>query len=322
MKKVKFSCKDGRWLIISNGILGHTLLVLSALKVIKNIYPDSYITMVVDDGSAELVRANPMINKVCIFNRKKDSLYRQWELIKEWRKDKYDVSVHFRSGVRNEILAFLGGVKARIGNKLKGSFQFLNHIGMDINGVHVLEKRSHFMSFVLDQKVELAPPVLHRDPQARADVAKVLAEKGIEPGKYVVLHPAGKTSGGLKWSLDYWAAEVAKIPVEYPIVVVCAPFERELVQEAIKGENVFHLEGSVAFLSEIIAECCWFVGNDSSPGHMAAIWGKSRVIAYNSSSPEEFVKWSPFHPEGCRVVTKEEFIEKGLGEPLNWLFKQ
>ncbi len=308
-------------MIISNGILGHSLMVLAAIKVIKDLYPDSYITMVVDDGSAELVRASPMIDKVCVFNRKTDSLLRQWELIKEWRRDKYDASIHFRSGVRNELLAFLGGAKARIGNKLKGSFQFLNHVGTDIKGVHVLEMRSHFMSFVLDQKVEVDPPVLHHDPQAEAEVEQVLSQNGLEPGKYIVLHPAGKTSGGLGWSLEHWAAEVAKIAKVLPIVVVCAPFEREAVKKAFKGDNIFHLGGSVAFLSEVISQAGWFMGNDSSPAHMAAIWGKPRVIVY-SNGPEEFVKWSPLHPEECRVVLKEEFVEKGLAEPLEWLFMQ
>ncbi len=321
MNRIKLSGTDGRWLIISNGILGHSLMVLAAVKVIKDIYPDSYITMVVDDCSAELVRANPMVDKVCIFNRKTDSLSRQWELIKEWRRDKYDASIHFRSGVRNELLAFLGGAKARIGNNLKGSFQFLNHIGTDIKGVHVLEMRSHFMSFALDQKVKVDPPVLHHDHQAETEVAQVLSENGLEPGKYIVLHPAGKTSGGLRWSLDLWAAEVAKLSKERPIVVVCAPFERETVKKVFKGDNIFHLGGSAAFLSEIISQAGWFMGNDSSPAHMAAIWGRPRVVVY-SNGPEEFVKWSPLHPAGCKVVLKDEFAEKGLNEPLEWLFSQ
>ncbi|WP_320169077.1 glycosyltransferase family 9 protein [Maridesulfovibrio sp.] len=319
MEKLVLSGSGGKWLLFSNGVLGHTLYVLAAVKKLKEIYPDAFVTMVVDKGSAELVRANPLIDKVSIFDRKLDPLARQWELIREWRREKYDVSIHFRSGVRNELLAMLSGVKMRSGNNLKGSFQFLNRIFQDKKGVHVLENRSFFMSNVLGREVALSEPELHHDPEARKEVAASLKECGIEPGSYVVLHPAGKTSGGLKWSLEHWAGVAAKVAASRPVVVVCAPFEREKVREAISGQNIFHLEGSTAFLSELIAGCGWFMGNDSSPGHMAAIWQKPRVVVY-SNGPDEFIKWSPLYPEQCRVVLKEEFVADGLDESLEWLF--
>lgn len=321
MKAMKLSGAGGRWLIFSNGVLGHTLYVLSAIKELKKIYPGAFVTMVVDKGSAELVRDNPLIDKVSVFNRKEDSLSRQWELVKEWRRDRYDISIHFRSGVRNELLAFLAGVRSRNGNKLKGSFQFLNNIFQDRKGVHVLENRGFFMSNVLGREITLAPPELHHDQQAQSEVGAVLAENGIEPGEYVVLHPAGKTSGGLLWSLEHWAETASRVAARYPVVVVCAPFEREKVMEVINGDNIHHLGGSAAFLSEIISASRWFMGNDSSPGHMAAIWRKPRVVVY-SNGPAEYVKWSPLFPDQCRVVLKEEFVANGLDEPLEWLFAQ
>ncbi len=321
MPSLNLSPSGSKWLVFSNGVLGHSIIVLSALEQIKKLYPQARITMVVDRTSAELLRVHPLVDQIDIFDKKQDSFRRQMQLVQQWRKQKYDISLHFRSGVRNELLAFLSGVPFRAGQKLKGSFQFINHICDDIDGVHVLKKRGHFLSRALGHAIHLDPPVLFPDHEAAQRVEAELASHGLEVGKYVVLHPAGKTSNGLQWSLQLWAKAVAKISKKYPVVVVCAPFERQTVQAAIYGENIIHLGADAAYLSEIIARCGWFLGNDSAPAHIAGCWHKPRIVVYPNNTKAQ-IKWGPFYPETCHIVDRADFESKGLDDALDWLFAQ
>ncbi|WP_432737726.1 glycosyltransferase family 9 protein [Maridesulfovibrio sp. FT414] len=321
MKKMNLTGSGGRWLVFSNGVLGHTLYALPALQALKDMYPGAYVNLIADNASAELVAASSLVDKVTIFDRKKDSFWRQLEIVKMLRRDKYDVSIHFRSGVRNEQLAFLGGVKERYGNKLKGSLQFVNHICSDVSDVHVLKKRENFIRQVLGTDVILSPPSMHHDPEGTAEAEKALRVNGLEVGKFVVLHPAGKTFGGMKWSLEHWAGVVEKVAKHTPVVVVCADFERDEVSSAVNGDNVFHLSGSVGFLSELIYRCGWFLGNDSAPAHLADAWKRPRVLIYPDGD-KEYTKWSPLYLENCTVIRKYEFMDQGLDEPLEWLFAQ
>ncbi len=321
MKQMRLTGPGGKWLVFSNGVLGHTLYVLPALKALKDRYPQAYINMVVDSASAELVAASPLVDEVTVFNRKKDSLVRQWQIVKGWRKEKYDVSIHFRSGVRNEQLAFLASVKNRFGHKLKGSLQFVNNICFDVNDVHVLKKRSCMISQVLGEDVDLKAPEIHHDDIGADQVEKLLKDTGLSKGKYLVLHPAGKTFGGMNWSLERWACVAADVAKLIPVVVVCAPFERDAVSKAINGKNIFHFSGTVGFLSELIRRSGYFLGNDSAPAHIADAWRRPRVVVYPDAE-KECIKWAPLHTKNCRVVPKKKFLDNCFDEHLDWLLTQ
>eukprot|EP00828_Plagiopyla_frontata_P020573 TRINITY_DN2633_c0_g3_i1.p1 TRINITY_DN2633_c0_g3~~TRINITY_DN2633_c0_g3_i1.p1 ORF type:complete len:378 (-),score=159.21 TRINITY_DN2633_c0_g3_i1:4-1137(-) len=109
-----------RFLIFNNGMIGNTLFNMPAAAWLKREYPGCFVGMVVDRVGMELAGDDPNVDSFHVFNKKKDSLAVQFRLALALRRERYDVSLHLRKGVRNELLARLAGVKLRAGYRLKG----------------------------------------------------------------------------------------------------------------------------------------------------------------------------------------------------------
>lgn len=308
-----------RFLIFNNGMIGNTLFNMPAAAWLKREYPGCFVGMVVDRVGLELVGSDPDVDAFHVFNKKKDSLGDQFRLILALRRERYDVSLHLRKGVRNELLARLAGVKRRAGYRLKGSPQHL-HVKLDEDtSVHRLESRAILMEVALGRPVTLERPRLHPDEAAETEVRGLLADAGTEPGGYMVIHPTGESQGGIAWSLDVYAGVVRELASDMPIFVICMPGERPEVEKAIpSGEKVHYYTGSIGVTAHLIRHARVFAGNDSGPAHIACAWDVSRVVTYRDDDTN-FIKWQPIDLTGCRVLYQSGFTPEAVAAAVHEL---
>ncbi len=301
-----------RFLIFNNGMIGNTLFNMPAASWLKGAYPGCFVGMVVDRVGLQLVGNDPNVDVFHTFNKKKDSLGDQFRLVLALRRERYDVSLHLRKGVRNELLARFAGVKLRAGYRLKGSPQHL-HVKLDEDtSVHRLESRAILMEAALDRPVALERPRLYPDAEAEAEVRGLLAEAGTEPGGYFVLHPTGDSQGGIGWSLPVYAEAVKRLTALRPVFVLCMPDERPEVEKAIpSGERVRYYTGSLGTTSHLIRDAGVFLGNDSGPAHMACAWDVNRLVVYRDDETN-FTKWQPIDMTGCAVLYEKGFTPEAV----------
>jgi ADP-heptose:LPS heptosyltransferase len=301
-----------RFLIFNNGMIGNTLFNMPAAAWLKAEYPGCFVGMVVDRVGRELVDGDPNVDVFHTFNKKKDSLARQLRLVMDLRREAYDVSLHLRRGVRNEVLARLGGVFLRAGYTLRGSWQHL-HVRVDEDmTVHRLESRAQLMEAALGRPVTLDRPRLHPVPQAEAEVRELLARESVIPGKYLVIHPTGDSQGGIGWSLPVWAEAVARLSRAMPVFIICMPGEQAAVERAIpQGNGVRYYTGGIAATSELIRRAGVFGGNDSGPAHMACAWDVPRLVVYLDNSAN-FAKWKPADTGGCEIMFQPAFTPEAV----------
>ena len=301
-----------RWLIFSNGMIGNTLLNEPVVRYIRETWPESMVDMVVDRPGFELLQSSPHVGEFFQFGKKKASLLDQWKLIRAWRKKKYDVSLHLRTGVRNEFLAMLAGVRLRAGFPLKGSPSYLNLVLSAPEEIHRLENRRMALEQTVGHEVRLKLPILYPTPAASDEAKAFLRDQSTGPGEYVIIHPTGNTCYGLEWTLGQWAEVVLNIAKDRHVVVVCMPDEQAACEKLIpQNERIHYYTGSVTVTSELIRLAGWFLGNDSGPGHMAAAWQKPRLVVY-ADQGLNYVRWHPLDTVNCRVLFREGFSAEAV----------
>jgi ADP-heptose:LPS heptosyltransferase len=301
-----------RFLIFNNGMIGNTLFNMPAAAWLKREYPGCFVGMVVDRVGLSLVRTDPSVDAFHVFEKKKTPLRDQLSLVLALRRERYDVSLHLRTGVRNEIIALLAGVRLRAGFRLRGSWQHL-HVRLDEDrSVHRLRSRAQLMATALRRPVELERPRLYPDAEAEANIAAALAEAGTGPGGYLVLHPTGNTVGGVGWSLPVYARAVRELAETIPVFILCMADERATVEKAIpSGGRVRYYIGEMAAISQLIRQAAYFVGNDSGPAHLACAWGVERLVVYGDD-PANFAKWRPVDETGCTVLFRRDFTPEAV----------
>lgn len=292
-------------LIFRNGKIGNTLMALPALDVLRERIPGVRLDMVVDHLGLELLEGDERIRRLYVFERESDSLRRQWDLVREFRRQRYDFSLHLRTGVRNELLAFSARIPNRVGTKLKGSFQFLTHTAAKRSDLHVHEALRLLLSQALGRDVRLGPPRLREQASAGEAARAWLNARGLAEGRYLIFHPSGETTHGAEWALR-WQSEAMRRLVEatrLPVLVLGAAGEEDAVLPALPQEPAcIPLFGErLSLVSSVIKRAGLFVGNDSGPAHLAEVWERPKIVMYRDD-PDNFAKWAPLDRENSLVL--------------------
>ena len=177
-------------LIIKLRHLGDVLVTTPCLTALKEAYPQSRITMVVNQGTEDMVRDNPCLSEVIALERepKKKSLEElgyQRRLIAHLRRKRFDLSIDFRGGDRGAILSWLSGAKERIGYHPKKRKQwwwksaFTQTVKTPGDNRHVVE---HHLDAL--RLLGINPPPIplrfYWTPKDQETLSRILVEKGVK----------------------------------------------------------------------------------------------------------------------------------------------
>ncbi|MDD5138880.1 MAG: glycosyltransferase family 9 protein [Verrucomicrobiales bacterium] len=141
--------------------------------------------------------------------------------------------------------------------------------------------------------------------------------------KMILIH-TGAAQAVRVWPLEHYKKLAARLRRgNFPVQVACDPDQREWWLQA--GETEVATPHNVADLIALVDRAGAFIGNDSGPGHLAAICGVPTFTIFGPQLPEWF---APLHPasewiEGkacpykpcsdyCRFATP--FCLRNLGE--------
>jgi ADP-heptose:LPS heptosyltransferase len=120
--------------------VGDVIRTLPAIKSLKENYPSSFVTWIVEEPSQALLESQPEVDEVILFPRKRwtkgmKSLRRVWGTIgemrgfvKSLRGQRFDVVLDFHGILKTGLLSFLSGSPKRIGydrrSTKEGNFLF------------------------------------------------------------------------------------------------------------------------------------------------------------------------------------------------------
>lgn len=278
-----------RLLIVKLGSIGDIVHTLPSLAAVRRALPEAHISWAVEERCAEILRENPMIDRLIEVDTHslrggkviEEMLIGASKQIKKLRQFKFDAAVDFQGLWKSAMIAKLSGAERRWGFSRDGLREPASRIlltGMvDVSQqINIVRKNLALVGGALNIEVpdtDFEFPIL-TDEEHSAEADAILSNVN---GEFALLNPGGG------WVTKLWHAEkygeladVIWRELGMTPILVTAPREKELAARAAaasKSGKLVLAEPSLKGLSELAKRASIFVGSDTGPMHIAVAAG-------------------------------------------------
>jgi len=310
-------------LIVKLGSIGDIVHTLPAAAAIRRHLPSAEISWVVEKRAAEILRGNPIIDRLIEIDTKGlrakggvDEMLRELrEQVGELRKSRFDLAIDFQGLLKSALVAKVSGARRRWGFAGRALREPPSRILLTDSvkiprTTHIVNKNLLLASAALGFEPANTPPEF---PIAfnHADAAEADAiVQGIGP-RFAILNPAGG------WWTKLWdAANYGRLAdrlwdeMRLPSVIVYGPGQEALAQKAVAGSKsgkAVVAQPSLKGLYALAKNSSVYVGGDTGPTHIAIAAGAPIVGIFG---PTEWWRNGSLDPRdicvertdiGCRV---------------------
>ena len=276
-----------RILIIHTAFIGDIVLSTPLIKKIKDTYPDSDITYVTTPSGEAILKNNPHLNNIIVYDKRGEhkGISGVWQLGKRLRYENFNMVITPHRYLRSSILSWLSRSPIRKGYDIaSGSFLFTEKIKYD-RTKHEVEK---LLSFVAPENKKRYEIELYPGEKEKMKGDNLWKENLLEDKKVVVLAPGSKWFTK-QWPVEYFnkLAENLKKLSNVRLIVVGGKDEINL---PIEKENIIDMRGKTSLLelADILSRADVVVTNDSSPIHIASAFKKPKIFALFGPTIEKF----------------------------------
>lgn len=285
-------------LIIRLSALGDTIHTLPLAAALKKAYPNCEIGWVVEDKAKHFIKNNPLIDKCFVIPKKKwkkrrfplKNLWEFFVVIKNIRKEQYDIVLDTQQLLKSGIIMGLSGGKRRIAHSDGREFSdiFANEIiesdrkQFDTN-YHVVNRNLDMAKYlgVDSDEIEF---VLPESSNNAVEKAKLLL-KDIDPEKPVMVISPVTTWKNKHIENEYWSFLVAEYSDKVNLVITGSEADSHLVEqilEPVKDKKVINLTGQTNLeeLTELFKLVDLVITPDSGSAHIAWAVQKPKIITF------------------------------------------
>ena len=300
-------------LIFRTDRIGDLLLTMPAVTALKQKFPESRITMVVSPQTKDLVKPNPDVDEIIVYDGVRIvGLKAIFVFAKSLRRGRYDLAVVFNSSKSFNLAIFLAGIPNRLGWDRKWPFLLTNRVRDE-----KFKGEKHEIEYNLDlvRSIGVTPSAISifvpETDQSRRRIKRLLEENGIsDRDELIAIHPFSSNPAKL-WPMDRFAA-AADILYKTKSVRVLLIGDTESVKESRGIRHIFEheiidLTGKVALedLPSLFKRSRLLISNDSGPMHIAAAVDKPVVAIFGRNLPGVGPKrWRP-HGSGHIILHKD-----------------
>ena len=276
-----------RILIIHTAFIGDIVLSTPLIKKIKDTYPDSDITYVTTPSGEAILKNNPHLNNIIVYDKRGEhkGISGVWQLGKRLRYENFNMVITPHRYLRSSILSWLSRSPIRKGYDIaSGSCLFTEKIKYD-RTKHEIEK---LLSFVAPENKKRYEIELYPGEKEKMKGDNLWKENLLEDKKVVVLAP------GSKWFTKQWPVEyfnkLAKSLKKLSNVRLIVVGGKDEINLPIEKENIIDMRGKTSLLelADILSRADVVVTNDSSPIHIASAFKKPRIFALFGPTIEKF----------------------------------
>lgn len=266
--------------------VGDAVMATPTLRALRRRFPAATIVGLARPGVADTLAGAPWLNGFILHDhRSSEPERRTWGVIGQVRSQQFDLAVLLTNSIRSALIAWLGGVRRRVGYAREGRRILLNDPLPIKKG-----RRGYVPSPVIDYYLALAhhlgaerePYPLElftsKDDEAQADAT--LKRLGIVAGeRYAVLNPGAAFGPAKRWPSAYFSDLARRLVDRHglKVVVLCGPEERGLSRFIADGSmRPRHVKSladetlSIGLSKAITRRAALMVTTDSGPRHFAA----------------------------------------------------
>jgi predicted lipopolysaccharide heptosyltransferase III len=281
-------------LLIQLKRIGDLILTVPAIAAVRKTFPAARITLVVAQGSRELLPAIPGVDRALVARGSVVDLP-QWIALACAR---FDYCLDFSRTDRSAFLSWLSGARERITYDTirREPIQQLCYSGFIPSRVRELHTIDHHLALVAPLGVHNPASEIHLvlPESAKRRAAEVISAEGLQDG-FVVFHP-GSARAEKFWVARRWAELADLIADKTQVVITGGPSMMERVHIADIKSQLHHpvvdLGGQLDLLTlaALLARARLLVTIDSAPMHLAAALGTPQVALFGPTNP---FHWRP-----------------------------
>lgn len=265
--------------LMNFGGIGDEILFLPTIKSVKQTYPNSEITLIVEPRSKSIKDLTSMINTIIECDIKsKFKILEVLKLILKLRKDKFDIIISSGASPLISVILFLSGIKKRYGYDTGALSRLLLTKAIKLNKRQYAGNMYHDLALgICDLPAELpeieVDDTYHTNPLTES--IEIPTDK-----KIILIHPGSsklsKEKNIIK-SYANWAELIKKLQDtdEYTILLVGGPDDKEVIEEIVKHVdeknfiNMFGKTKNIKQLVKLMKKADLSICIDSAPMHIA-----------------------------------------------------
>ncbi len=303
--------KADKILVISLYFRGDVLFNTAAIRMLKKIYPDTVIDVLVKSRSSEVLEGNPDINRLIVFDDimtadyEDNSEFKAGEklsLLKKIRKEKYDICVDFTGKYTTALIALLGSFKYSFGLNYNGfGFCYSKFIDNDTQNTKglLIDKYLNAVKeglFIPGNRWEelyndhKGKCFIYISGSEKTEARKILKNLDISSDKPLICI---QTTAGWKakeWDENNYFMLLEKfITAGYSYILIGAEKDRERnfrILDALPGDQrKYFLSLPLKLNASIISLSDLFIGSDSIGLHFAGALNIPSVGLFGPTNP-------------------------------------
>jgi len=304
-------------LVVRTDRLGDVVLTTPAIGALRKAFPKARISMMVSPATVDLLRRNPYLDEVIVYDRFKEhhGLKGYWKFVLELRQKKFDLAVIYHTKRRINLVCFLAGIPSRIGYR-NDKFGFLLTHGLpDTRPLGI----KHEVEYCLDVLKPLGVPSdfsqiqLFLDPEAEQWAERIFSQYKISSSDSVIAIHSGASCHSRIWPVERYAELIKRLAQYYSAKIIIIGGKDSLGEptklKSLIPESVIDLAGqtTVPQLMSLLKRCRLLVSNDSGPVHVAVGLGTPVISIFGRNQPGISPnRWRPLGP-------RDIFLNKQVG---------
>jgi ADP-heptose:LPS heptosyltransferase len=280
--------------------LGDVILLLPALGLLKQRFPESELTLLTGHRCAPIAELCPAIDRVISVDRVAmrdgpawQALWKMGALIRQIRTERFDLVLDFHSFRETNLLSWLSNAPRRIGMKRHDA----PYWSFCFNELPILEDKQLHVSEMFQKVVCSVPAKSNSRRPPYSPLGRLRVEKATVPtiALYVDAPVPDRT-----WPPERFAkvADFAVAKLGASVIVICSNQRRDLatrVQGASRQPNLLTIfsELTLRELAGVIASAHLLISNDTGPMHLGPAVGVPTLGLFSVGLPEHFRPTGP-----------------------------
>lgn len=290
--------------VIKPCCLGDLVMTTPLLEVIHRAYPRATITYVAGTWSKVIPEHHPAVDRVIDCGNVglpgRYSFYDYMKFARVLRRFRFDLAFALDRSPMLTLLPWLAGVPRRVGpDSLGRGFSLTDRVPVYTSPDHL----QHQVEVSLDLARAIGLPVDH--PRMRfvpSETERQTAQHVDAHHPCIALFPGGGSNPGMeltakRWPLDRYVTLAQRLidELDVEIVLIGGAGDVEINRQLRDGLNappgkIRDLTGktTIGELAALLEQCALFIGNDSSPMHLAAAVDIPVIAIFGPTSPREY----------------------------------
>ena len=301
-------------LIIRVDRIGDVILSTPVIKAVREANPASHIAFMVQPYCREIVKGNPYLNEVIVYDKEEaeKGILGNLAFILKLVRHRFDLAIILHPTNRTHIIAFLAGIPERVGYDVK-------------MGCLLTKRIPHTKQFGLKHEIDYTLDILRYigiepkdktlympiDDVSESKIKDILKINNVANDEMVIaIHP-GASCPSKKWPLENFVKAANSLASIYKarIAVLSGTREKALGDEMANSIRPapINLSGrtTIGDLASILRRSRLLISNDSGPVHIACAVGTPVIAIFGRNdmglSP---TRWGPAGKDD-RVLHKD-----------------